>query len=172
MAEGEDPPLLTSGSILIWPQLSLKKINVFIYLHLVLVVARGIFSCGMWDLVPRPRIEPEPPALGILAIGPPGKSLVSALRFCFLPFHPTSLAAISFRISYFSTYLLKCGISLHSTPPGFLGGSFQSEVGLPVLRTSELRIPDVQTQDIKVKVEERGRHHQLRPEFTVQLGAS
>ena len=23
-----------------------------------------IFSCGMWDLVPRPGIEPRPPALG------------------------------------------------------------------------------------------------------------
>ena len=23
----------------------------------------GIFSCGMWDLVPQPRIEHRPPAL-------------------------------------------------------------------------------------------------------------
>ena len=37
----------------------------------LLVVACGIFSCGtrilscgMWDLVPRPGIEPGPPALG------------------------------------------------------------------------------------------------------------
>ena len=39
----------------------------FIYLfwlHRVLVVARRIFSCGMWDLVPRPGIEPAAPALG------------------------------------------------------------------------------------------------------------
>ena len=143
----------------------------FIYLHWVLVVACGIFSCGMWDLVPRPRIEPEPPPLGVLAIGPPGKSLASALCF-FLPSLPTSLAVNFLRKLFFLCLPLECGISLHSNPPGFLGGSFQSGVGLPVLRTSEFCIPDVQTQDIKVKVEERGGHRQLGPEFTVQLGPS
>ena len=30
----------------------------------VFVAAGGIFSCGMWDLVPSPGIEPGPPALG------------------------------------------------------------------------------------------------------------
>ena len=42
----------------------------------VLVAAYGIFSCGIWDLVPWPGIEPRPPALGrgVLATGPPGKS--------------------------------------------------------------------------------------------------
>ena len=30
----------------------------------VFIVACRIFSCGMWDLVPWPRIEPRPPALG------------------------------------------------------------------------------------------------------------
>ena len=43
----------------------------FIWLHWVLVVAWGIFSyglwtlsSGMWDLVPRPWIQPDLPALG------------------------------------------------------------------------------------------------------------
>ena len=43
----------------------------FIWWHWVLVVAWGIFSyglwtpgSGMWNLVPRPWIQPEPPALG------------------------------------------------------------------------------------------------------------
>ena len=56
----------------------------FICLHQVLAAACGIFlsACGifhccMWDLVPRPGIEPRPLCwkLGILATGPPGKSL-------------------------------------------------------------------------------------------------
>ena len=33
-------------------------------LHQVFVVACGIFSCGLWDLVPSPEIKPGPPALG------------------------------------------------------------------------------------------------------------
>ena len=36
----------------------------FIWLCHVLVAAHGIFSCGMWDLVPWPGIEPWAPALG------------------------------------------------------------------------------------------------------------
>ena len=32
---------------------------------LIMVVAHGIFSCGMWDLVPWPGIEPRPPVLGV-----------------------------------------------------------------------------------------------------------
>ena len=46
---------------------SLKKylfIHSFISLHLVLVVACRIFSCSIWDLVPWPRIELRPLALG------------------------------------------------------------------------------------------------------------
>ena len=67
--------------------------NLFIWLCRVLVVARGnfdlhcrigIFSCGMWalscsmwDLVPWPGVEPRPLhwECGVLATGPPGKSL-------------------------------------------------------------------------------------------------
>ena len=42
----------------------------------ILIAACGIFSRGMWDLVPWPEPEPGPPALGarISAPGPPGKS--------------------------------------------------------------------------------------------------
>ena len=38
-------------------------IYLFTWLHRVLVAACGIFSCGMWDLVPRPGIKPGSPAL-------------------------------------------------------------------------------------------------------------
>ena len=48
-----------------------KKIFLFIWLHWVFIAAceifiaaRGIFSCSMRDLVPRPGIQPGPPALG------------------------------------------------------------------------------------------------------------
>ena len=40
-AEGEDPPLLTSGSVLIWCQLSLRVC--------VCLFAPGL-SCGTWNL--------------------------------------------------------------------------------------------------------------------------
>ena len=33
-----------------------------------LVAACGIFSCGMWDLVPWPGIKPEPPTLGLQSL--------------------------------------------------------------------------------------------------------
>lgn len=38
--------------------------NQLVWLHQVLAVARGIFSCGMRDLVPQSGIESRPPALG------------------------------------------------------------------------------------------------------------
>ena len=42
--------------------LAKKTSQLFLWLYWVLVAARGIFSCGMWDLLPWPEI------------GPPGKS--------------------------------------------------------------------------------------------------
>ena len=39
-------------------------INLFIWLHQILIVARGIISCGMWGLVPQLGMELRPPALG------------------------------------------------------------------------------------------------------------
>ena len=41
-----------------------KNIYLFIWLHRVLVVPRGICSCSMWDLLPRPGIKLQPPPLG------------------------------------------------------------------------------------------------------------
>ena len=41
-----------------------KYFYLFIWLHWVLVTARGLLACHMWDLGPWPRIEPGPPALG------------------------------------------------------------------------------------------------------------
>ena len=40
----------------------------YIWLHQIFVVALRIFSCGIWDLVPRPVIEPEPPTLGACSL--------------------------------------------------------------------------------------------------------
>ena len=44
------------------PNLALlkKKKYLFIWLHQVLVEEFGIFSCGTWDVVPFPGIEPNP----------------------------------------------------------------------------------------------------------------
>ena len=53
----------------------------FIWLCWVLVAACGIFSFNTQDLVPQTGIQPGPlhGELGVLATGPPGKSLVSVL---------------------------------------------------------------------------------------------
>ena len=95
----------------------------FIWLIQILVVAHKItdlhggmwtLSCGMWDLVPWPRIEPGPPALGAWCLGhwSPQKSpylflylcrslenqehmpippvpIHCRVHSCFLPFHET-----------------------------------------------------------------------------------
>ena len=47
----------------------------FIWLHQIVAACR-IFSCGMWDLVPRPGIKPMSPQWEheVLATGPPEKS--------------------------------------------------------------------------------------------------
>ena len=54
----------------------------------IFIAACGIFQCGIWNLlaaagellavvceISQPGIEPGPPALGVLATGPPEKSL-------------------------------------------------------------------------------------------------
>ena len=43
---------------------TLITIQILIWVCCVLIVAGGIFSCSVWDLVPRPGIEHGPPALG------------------------------------------------------------------------------------------------------------
>ena len=40
------------------------KIFLFIWLHQAFFVALRIFSYGIWDLVPQPRIKLRTPALG------------------------------------------------------------------------------------------------------------
>ena len=78
-------PLRVRPSCPVWRGASKRQLCFFSNIYLfwlcwVLVVAYGIFSCGMWDLwlqyadflvaaclwdlVPRPGIEPGPPALG------------------------------------------------------------------------------------------------------------
>ena len=72
------------------------KKYVFIWPHRVLAAVCGIFSCSMWDLVPCPGIEPELPALhaGVLAIGPPRKSLIFHLCPSFLPPPPPTVITL------------------------------------------------------------------------------
>ena len=41
-----------------------RNIYVLIWLHQILVVACGIFSCGMWDIGPCPRMKLVPSVLG------------------------------------------------------------------------------------------------------------
>lgn len=46
----------------------LKIIYLFIWLSLIFIVAYGIFSCSLWDLVPWPGIERGPPVLGMKSL--------------------------------------------------------------------------------------------------------
>ena len=64
--------------------LPLKKKKLKTYLAwLGLSHGTGVFNCSTWDLVPRPGIEPGPLhwERGVLATGPPVKSLVSLFGF-------------------------------------------------------------------------------------------
>ena len=49
------------GAAKSWTRLST---HTFPWLCRVLVLAYRVFSCNLWDLVPRPEIEFRPPALG------------------------------------------------------------------------------------------------------------
>ena len=54
----------------------------FFFLMFIYLAAPGL-SRSMWDLVSRPGIKPRPPSAlecGVLATGPPGKSLYECLR--------------------------------------------------------------------------------------------
>ena len=75
----------------------LKFIYLFIWLHLILVAALGIFSCSiqtcrcsMQDLAPWPGIKPGHLhwEWGGLATGPPGKSLTSLIYRLLLKLSP------------------------------------------------------------------------------------
>ena len=50
------------------PQKAAHHHYLFSWLCYVLVVAFRIFSCGMWDLVPRPGNKPGPPAFGVRSL--------------------------------------------------------------------------------------------------------
>ena len=50
--------------------MTLLKLFIFnVSFYLFITAALGL-SSTMWDLVPRPRIEPRPPALGVWNSGP------------------------------------------------------------------------------------------------------
>ena len=79
--------IITQGPRVPIPLLKKKKKCLFIWLHWVLLAAYGTFGWVMWDLVPWPGIKPGPLhwELGILAIGPTGKSPSSP--FLTIEFH-------------------------------------------------------------------------------------
>jgi len=65
------PLFIHSLNVIILFCIFIYLVYLFMWLHQVLVVACGIFtcsvqtlSCGMWDLVPQPGIEPGPPPFG------------------------------------------------------------------------------------------------------------
>ena len=68
---------------------TMRKWSIYFYLFIwlcwVLVASRRIFSCGMWDLVPRPGIEPGLPALGAWSLyyWTPGKLIFVNLHWKF-----------------------------------------------------------------------------------------
>ena len=64
--QGSPPLVITIHLVLVF-FFKLKKnfFNLFVWLHSVLAESCEIFSCGMWDRVPWPRVEPGPPALGV-----------------------------------------------------------------------------------------------------------
>ena len=80
--------------------------SIFIWLHRVFVVACRFFSCGMctlscgtWHLVTRPGIKAGPLhwECGVLATGPPGKSLsgVPSVSVCF-----SYMDLVSYRVRF------------------------------------------------------------------------
>ena len=67
-------PLILGFSLL--QDIKIFFLSYLFWLPWVLVVVCGLLTFGVWDLVPQPKIEPKPTALGyrVLAAGPPGKS--------------------------------------------------------------------------------------------------
>ena len=55
---------------------------------LIVIVAFRVFSCSMWDLVPWPRMEPRPLALGLWSLG--HWTTREVPPFFFFPFSPES----------------------------------------------------------------------------------
>ena len=78
---------------------------------LILVPARGLFSCGLWDLVPRPGIERGPPALGVLALDHQGSPLHPCLELYLWPDFSGSTLSLSFTLRpYFILRVENLGI--------------------------------------------------------------
>ena len=100
----QNPPRLWFCSIFFFLVFQYLFIYLFTYLAVPgLSVARGIFSGGMWNLVPWPGIEPRPPALGAWSL-----SLCTTREvpyFCFqLPPRPPLHSVIWIEKSLFKTY--------------------------------------------------------------------
>ena len=57
-------PFLLCGLLIAYHILFKVFIFIYVWLHQDLDVACRIFSCGTWNLVPQPGIEPRPPASG------------------------------------------------------------------------------------------------------------
>ena len=98
----------------------LKK-YLFNRLHSVLVVARGIFCCGVWDLVSWPVIKPRSLHWEhrVLATRPPGKSqitLLSVRRFILGRKDMTNLSSVQFSRSVRSDPLQPHELQ-HARPP-------------------------------------------------------
>ena len=74
------------------------------YLFLFILSAQGL-SCNMWDLVPWPGVEPRPLHWehGVLATGPPGKSL----RICIFNTVPAVIESLIWAKSSFFSFVSK-----------------------------------------------------------------
>ena len=59
----------------------LKEMYVYLKCYLLYQAAPGL-SCGMWDLVPQPGIEPLHQGPVVLATGPPHKSFKGYFKGC------------------------------------------------------------------------------------------
>ena len=65
----------------VWTHLYNIFFNIYFYYLFIHLAVPGL-SRGLWDLVPWTGIKPKPPALelGVLATGPPRKSLYNILK--------------------------------------------------------------------------------------------
>ena len=77
--------------------------------HQVLVVARGIFTCGMWDLVPQLGMELRPPALGAWSHSDWTTKEVSILTTSFLMlYNITQVRHIQYSHNFERLYSIYC----------------------------------------------------------------
>ena len=106
----------------------IKKLFIFVFIWLccVLVAACGIFSCGIrtfscgiWDLVPWPRIESRPPALGAQSLShwAPGESLKCSFLYAYrgLPCGKIRIKLLSLEHTIFISLKICCVQNWNST---------------------------------------------------------